>query len=134
MARSYDVRVWSVRTRKRAGRATSYELRWTVAGVEFSKTYTRKAQATSAAADLHSAAKRGDPFDTASGLQANSGLGATPTMLELAKSVFVREWADGAGTSRKSLAEAMAHTVAVLTTAAHPVDEARRALLISVAN
>lgn len=59
MARSYDVRVWAVRTRKRAGRATSYELRWTVAGTQFSKSYTRKAQATSAAADLHSAAKRG---------------------------------------------------------------------------
>lgn len=129
MARSYDVRVWAVRTRKRAGRATSYELRWTVAGTQFAKSYTRKAQATSAAADLHSAAKHGDAFDTASGQPSNSGPGATPTVLTLAREVYAKEWADGAGKSRKSLAEAMAHAVAVLTLPAHPVDADRRALL-----
>ena len=130
MARSYDVHVRAVRTRKRADRASvSYEVRWSVAGQPFSKSFRTKAQADSAAADLRSAAKAGDAFDTTTGQPANTNAGATPTVLTLAREVFAKEWALGAGKTRKSLAEAMAHTVAVLTTPQHPVDEARRVLL-----
>jgi len=130
MARSYDVHVRAVRARKRADRvARSYEVRWTVAGQPFSKSFRMKAQADSAAADLRSAAKAGDAFDTVAGQPANTNMGATPTVLELARQVYAREWDDSAGKSRKSLCEAMAHTVAVLTVPQHPVDDARRILL-----
>lgn len=119
MERSYDVHVRAVRTRKRADRASaSYEVRWSVAGQLFSKSFRMKAQADSAAADLRSAAKAGDAFDITTGQPANTNAGATPTVLALAREVFAREWALGAGKTRKSLAEAMAHTAAVLTTAA----------------
>jgi hypothetical protein len=79
MARSYDIHVRAVRTRKRADRASvSSEVRWSVAGQLFSKSFRMKAQADSAAADLRSAAKAGDAFDTTTGQPANTNAGATP--------------------------------------------------------
>jgi hypothetical protein len=126
MPRSYDVHVRPIRTRKRADRkATSYEVRWQVDGREFNASYRLRAQATSAHADLVSASKRGDPFDTESGQPALAGLGTTPTVLTLAREIYAKEWAASAGSTRRALAENMAHACAVLTDARHPVDEAR---------
>jgi len=130
MPRSYDVNVRAIRTRKRADRkAPSYEVRWQVDGREFNASYRLRAQATSAHADLMSASKRGDPFDTESGQPANAGLGTTPTVLTLAREIRAKEWVSSAGSTRRALAESMSHACAVLTDAQHPVDEARRVVL-----
>lgn len=130
MARTYDVNVRPVRARKREDRqATRYEVRWTVDDREFNRSYRLRAQADSARSDLLSAAKAGDPFDTNTGQPSNASLGSTPTVLTLARQVLAREWADCAGKSRKSLAESLSHTCAVLTSVRHPVDAERRILL-----
>ncbi|MPZ61242.1 MAG: tyrosine-type recombinase/integrase [Propionibacteriales bacterium] len=63
---SHDVVIWRIRNRK--GRRRPYELRWVVARREKSKSFLSRALADDFRADLLKAAKRGELFDTDSGL------------------------------------------------------------------
>ena len=64
---SYDVRVWTIRAYEGARRRT-YTVRWTVAGREFRDTFATRALAESFRADLLSAARKGEAFDSGAGL------------------------------------------------------------------
>ncbi|MEV0348652.1 site-specific integrase [Nonomuraea sp. NPDC050680] len=66
---THDVVIWSIRNRK--GRAKPYQLRWKVGTEPKSKAFLTKALADSFRADLLKAAKRGEPFDTLTGLPAS---------------------------------------------------------------
>ena len=63
---SYDVRIYAIETRK--GRTTHYRVRWTVAGKRFGETFAGKGLAESYRAALITAARRGEPFSTGTGL------------------------------------------------------------------
>ncbi|MEU8252290.1 hypothetical protein [Nonomuraea sp. NPDC048916] len=64
-----DVVIWTIRQRK--GRAKPYELRWKVGTEPKSKSFLTKALADHFRADLLKAAKKGEPFDTVTGLPAS---------------------------------------------------------------
>ncbi|MCK2221911.1 hypothetical protein MF672_050105 [Actinomadura sp. ATCC 31491] len=66
---THDVVIWSIRNRK--GRAKPYQLRWKVGTEPKSKAFLTKALADSFRADLLKAAKRGESFDTLTGLPAS---------------------------------------------------------------
>ncbi|MEV0388069.1 site-specific integrase [Nonomuraea sp. NPDC050643] len=66
---THDVVIWSIRNRK--GRAKPYQLRWKVGTEPKSKAFLTKALADSFRADLLKAAKRGELFDTLTGLPAS---------------------------------------------------------------
>ena len=63
---SYDVRFWQIDTRK--GKTVSHRVRWVVAGRQFSDSFTTKELAESHRAKLRAAARRGEGFDTETGL------------------------------------------------------------------
>lgn len=71
MSTSYDVRVWKIKARysSKSGKktATSYGVRWTVAGTEFYRSFKSFAHADSYRSDLVAASRRGEAFDTVSG-------------------------------------------------------------------
>jgi integrase len=62
-----DVRVWAIGARK-GRRGVSYDVRWGVAGKQRRASRKTRALADSFRAELLSAARRGEPFDVASGL------------------------------------------------------------------
>ena len=64
-----DVVIWTIRQRK--GRAKPYELRWKVGTESKSKSFLTRALADHFRADLLKAAKKGEPFDTLTGLPAS---------------------------------------------------------------
>ncbi|RBQ18370.1 site-specific integrase [Spongiactinospora rosea] len=61
-----DIAIWTIRQRK--GRAKPYELRWKVGTEPKSKSFLTRALADVFRADLLKAAKKGEPFDTVTGL------------------------------------------------------------------
>jgi hypothetical protein len=63
---SFDVRFWKIETRK--GRRAPHRVRWIVAGQQFSDSFVMMALAESFRFQLISAARRGEGFDTESGL------------------------------------------------------------------
>ena len=63
---SYDVRFWQIETRR--GKTVTYRVRWVVAGRQFSDSFTTKELAESYRAKLRAAARRGEGFDTETGL------------------------------------------------------------------
>ena len=64
--RSFDVRFWDIRTRK--GRRKPYEVRWVVGGQKKSLSYVTRGLADNFRAKLMRAARKGEAFDTESGL------------------------------------------------------------------
>ena len=64
---SRDVRIWALRVNK-GKRATTYSVRWAVAGQEHHDTLKHRAQADGFRAELLTYAQKGTPFDTATGL------------------------------------------------------------------
>lgn len=67
METSYDVRIWKVEPIK-GKKTTSYRARWVVAGKRFGEPFATAALADSFRAQLVTAARRGEAFDTAKGL------------------------------------------------------------------
>src|SRR5262245_22234132 len=65
--KSYAVRFWAIRPGK-AKRKRTYEVRWKVGHSPHSRTLGNKAQAENFLSDLRQVAKRGEAFDTETGL------------------------------------------------------------------
>ncbi|MEC3997231.1 site-specific integrase [Actinacidiphila sp. DG2A-62] len=65
-----DVRIWSVRVKRRQGKDT-YEVRWAVAGREISRSRATKGLADKLRARLLMAQEAGEQFDTETGLPAS---------------------------------------------------------------
>jgi hypothetical protein len=65
--KSYEVRFWAIRPGK-ATRKRTYEVRWKVGHSPQSRTLGNKAQAENFLSELRQAARKGEPFDTETGL------------------------------------------------------------------
>lgn len=63
---THDVTFWRIRVRK--GRRRPYEVRWTTAGEQQSKSFVSTPLADNFRSNLLQAAKRGELFDTETGL------------------------------------------------------------------
>lgn len=132
MATTYKVSVHQLRMRNRADRKNpSYELTWVVEGAlkPFRQTFKVKKQGESAWSKLNAAAKDGVAFDTMTGRPVSEGAGVTPTALDMARTIYRKEWSNAGGKTRKSTAENLAHAVALLVDPRHEIDDTRRTLL-----
>ena len=117
-----DVRFWEVRRRKTA--TASWEVRWIVAGKHCSRSRRTKGLADAFLADLRAAARRGESFDTDSGLP-DSMQPATqgPTWLEFVQQYLDVKWPHAAAKSRDSMTDALATVTAALIRAnTEPLD------------
>lgn len=65
--KSYDVKFWAIRPGKAKTKRT-YEVRWKVGPVPHSRSLTNRAQADNFLSELRQAARKGEPFDTDTGL------------------------------------------------------------------
>ncbi|MEU3274524.1 integrase [Saccharomonospora sp. NPDC006951] len=120
MALSYEVRVWGLKPRKtKDGKVTSYGVRWKIAGRPlFQRSFKAKAAADSFRADLLSAQRKGEAFDTKSGLPVSMDrTGRELPWFELAQRYIDMKWPHAAAKSRSGNADTMATaTMAMLST------------------
>jgi integrase len=109
-----DVRFWDVR-RNRSSRSTSYEVRWVVAGRQFSRTRATKALAESFLSELRQAAKRGDAFDTSEGLPLSMRQAKHATSWFAFVLAYVdMKWPRAAAKTRDSMTDALTTVTAAL--------------------
>jgi hypothetical protein len=114
VATSFDVRIWSLRTEKKA-KGLKYTVRWVVGPKPHTKTYTTKALAESRRSDLVTAAARGEAFDIDSGLPLSLCREENSiSWYELAVMFCDMKWKRWAPGSRASAAEALATVTAAL--------------------
>ncbi|WP_406495832.1 site-specific integrase [Streptomyces sp. NBC_00846] len=104
---TYDVKIWGIR--KRPNRAATYQLRWRVGVQPFSKSYKLKAQADGRRAELLTALRNREQFDTETGLPASEVLAAqSPTWFAHAREYVVMKWPNASAKHRASIADALA--------------------------
>lgn len=128
---SRDVRIWALRVNK-GKRATTYSVRWAVAGQEHHDTLKHRAQADGFRAELLTYAQKGTPFDTATGLPVPllRERQARPWFEHACRYVDMK-WPGAAPKSRTSIADALATVTPALLDADHSqpsADDLRRAL------
>lgn len=110
-----DVRFWDVRKLPR--RTVTFEVRWVVAGRVRSRTRRTKALAEAFLSELRQAARRGEAFDTETGLpESMRAVDAGPNWLELAQRYLDAKWPRAAAKSRDSMTDALATVTAALVT------------------
>ncbi|MEU8944023.1 site-specific integrase [Streptomyces sp. NPDC048489] len=108
MGKTYDVRIWSVRQRKDRGQ-TSAELRWKTGETPHSQTFRTKTLADGRRADLLRAVHAGEPFDEESGLPlVELRQRDDITWYQHAREYIEMKWKHSPGSTRRTLAEAMA--------------------------
>ncbi|MFI5654684.1 tyrosine-type recombinase/integrase [Streptomyces anulatus] len=108
MTMSYKVRFWELR--ERADRRKGFEVRWTVNGREKSESFLTKGLADSRRSKLMTAARDGEPFDVRTGLPASElrTLKQRTTWYVLAREYIEQRWDRTPGTTRRTLADALA--------------------------
>lgn len=128
MSRTYKVRIWKIQTRKNArGTITSYRVRWDVDGKEFHESFKVRAQADSFRADLLSAQRRGEPFDTASGLPGSLARSDVDmSWFDFTCRYVDMKWPDLAATARQTIAEALIRVAPVFVPAGKNTPDERK--------
>ncbi|MEV4430580.1 hypothetical protein ACN9M0_35785 [Streptomyces sp. R-07] len=108
MALSYDVRFWD--TRERPDRRKPFMVRWTVDGREKSGSFMTAALAESRRAKLVTAAREGELFDLHTGLPVSElrAIKQRTTWYDLAHEYVDQRWDRTPGSTRRSLAGALA--------------------------
>ncbi len=132
MGFSHDVQFWKLaHLPKKKGRKRSHGVRWVVAGKLFSKWLEYDAQADSFRSLLIQAARKGEGFDTATGLPESLAREQQAiTWFDLACRFVDLKWARSAGKTRRGIADALATvTSAMVTTSRVPEPKTLRAVL-----
>jgi integrase len=110
---SFDFRPWKIQTRK--GKKAPYRVRWVVAGHQFGQSYVTMALAESFRASLITAARKGEGFDTDSGLpESMERKRRDVTFYQHAAEFTAMAWPRAAAKTRVSLIEALAAVVPVV--------------------
>lgn len=113
---THEVSIYGIRNRnsrrkaKRQG-TKPYELRWKVGVSVKTKSFVTSALADQFRADLLTAARRGEQFDTATGLPESMLMvdeDTTRTWLEFAKAYVTMRWPDAAANTRESIVQSLA--------------------------
>lgn len=105
---SYEVKIWDIR-RNTSSKTPSYEVRWVVGKRQKSKTFRTKALAESYQSDLRQAAKRGEAFDTETGLPVSMQAAKKATTWFAFVLAYVdMKWPHAAAKTRDSLTDALA--------------------------
>jgi hypothetical protein len=129
--KSYDVKFWKIK-RNTSSKTPSYVVRWTVAGQPQSTTIRGSELAENFLSDLRQAARRGEWFDTTTGLP-ESMLKAknARTWLEFTTAYVRIRWPHQAAKSRESAADALLAVTPILVSdrRGRPASEALRQAL-----
>jgi len=128
---SYDVRIWKIRTYK-GRRGTTYTVRWTVAGREWSDTFKTYALADSARGELLAAARIGEAFDVATGRPiSKSARREEQSWFDFACRYVDLKWPTAAGNTRRGIAETLTSATPALFASERnrPSDETIRGAL-----
>lgn len=103
---SYDVRIWSIR--KRPSKTAPFQLRWQVDGKEHQEKFATKTLADARRAELLTATRKGEPFDTETGLPVSEVRERNRTnWYAHARSHAARKWPTAAAKHRASIAESL---------------------------
>jgi integrase len=114
MSDSYDVRFWKIDVRE--DRRCPYRVRWVVAGRPFSDSFTTMALADAFRSQLVTLARKGEPFDTETGLpQKILRKQLDVSFLAHAREYTAWAWQNVAALSRKSIVETLTRTVPAVT-------------------
>lgn len=135
MADTFDVRIWNVRehvSKAKSGAPskkpkTTYTQRWVVAGKTFSESFATKALAESRRAELLTAVRKGEAFDTIMGLPCSESRAVQPgvSWYQHALEYAAMKWPTAAAKSRAGIAETLATvTIALLSNGNHRPDDA----------
>ncbi|WP_431781567.1 tyrosine-type recombinase/integrase [Streptomyces chumphonensis] len=114
MRLTYDVRIYSIETRK--NRPKPFRIRWLVGEQKHSKSYAVKAQADGRRSELMSAVRKGEQFDQDTGLPVSELRAqlASVTWYAHTRAYIDRKWAAAPAKSRKNFADALATITPVL--------------------
>ncbi|MCE7080432.1 site-specific integrase [Streptomyces sp. ST2-7A] len=128
---TYDVRIWGIRARN--SKSAPFQLRWRVGPEVHQERFQTKTQADGRRSELMSALRKGQQFDTDTGLPADELREKnSPTWYAHTCEYVVMKWPGAAGKQRASIAESLAVVTAALTDqrkrGAPPADVLRRAL------
>lgn len=130
---TFDVRVWGVSRRAWASGATSYRVRWIVAGQTWHDSFKTRALADSFRAELLSVARQGEPFDVATGQPVSRLRTEAPRLSWYAHACAYADmkWPHAAGKSRQGIAESLATVTPALlaTSKSRPSTASLRAVL-----
>ncbi|WP_329128325.1 tyrosine-type recombinase/integrase [Streptomyces caniferus] len=108
MGKTYDVRIWAVRQRKDR-KQSSAELRWKTGDTPHSQTFRTKTLADGRRAELLLAVHEGEPFDEATGVPLKELRERNDvSWYQHARDYIAMKWPDSPGSTRRTLAEAMA--------------------------
>ncbi|MBL3665325.1 tyrosine-type recombinase/integrase [Streptomyces sp. M2CJ-2] len=108
MGKTYDVRIWSVRQRKDRGQKSA-ELRWKTGATPHSQTFRTKTLAEGRRAELLRAAHAGEPFDESTGVPLSELRQRNDvSWYQHAREYIEMKWQHSPGSTRRTLAEAMA--------------------------
>ena len=131
---SYDVRIWKI-DRYQGVRATTFTVRWRVAGRRHRRTFATAKLAEAFRAELLIAARRGAPFHLDSGVPSSLQL-AEPerTWVEHAEDYVRVKWPTASPRHRRGIAEALTDVTSVLLPegSGRPPEPALRRALYSV--
>lgn len=112
---TYDVRVWGIRDR--ASKSSPYQLRWRVGSEVYHLAFGRKTLADGRRAELLSALRRGEQFDTETGLPVSELRELnSPTWYAHACGYVRMKWPRAAAKHRASIAETLTTVTPVLVT------------------
>jgi integrase len=123
MTGSYDIRVWAIRVRK--GRPKPYQVRWKVGTAVFAKSFGTRALADSFRSGLIQATRRGEAFDTVTGLPERQVRKQTAvTWYQHALDYIDMKWPAAAGKSRISAVETLTAVTPVLVKSDYAIADA----------
>ncbi len=118
---SYDVKFWVIRPGKSKKKRT-HEVRWTVGHTQHSRTIGNRAQADNFLSDLRQAARKGEAFDTATGLPESMMTESKRerSWLEFCLAFVDMKWPSAAPKTRDALTDALATLIPALTSEPAP--------------
>jgi integrase len=132
-ATSYDVKVWKIET-YRGSRATSYRVRWSVAGRQWRESFRTLALADAFRSELVKAARRGEAFVVETGRPVSMERAAREVnWLVFAREYAAMKWPRLAPNSRRNTAQALTNATLALVVGnrGRPPDELLRKALTS---
>lgn len=125
MPNSFDVRVWKTETYD-GRKVMTYTVRWSVAGRGFRKPFRTAAAADSYRAELLTATRKGEPFDTGTGQPVSALKSDTDvTWYKFACEWVDMKWPHVAATTRRTNAEALTAVTMALLVNRHGMADAR---------
>ena len=130
MKQSFNAKVWATTTRVGA-KSTASIVRWSVDGKETSRSFRNAAQANSFRSGLVTASRTGEPFDPMTLPPVGHGPAIGMTCLEPARALNAADWAESAGTSRRTLAENLSVLLCFLVPAGRRLPDGLRQALFA---